>query len=149
MRLSVGSDDQASTMRPNNVECGPLGPFIGCCDGRHCIGVHERVRAVEGVEGVHQAIKRIALCRTGSRPGGQSHTVPEPASEIEEVDGAFGSEFDYGVVERQVEVGEIGSDVVAPKQRIGQRSSAVEDLVGKLAPQHQVIGESLAGDLLG
>jgi hypothetical protein len=47
------------------------------------------------------------------------------------------------------EIGQIRGDVAAPEQRAGQSSPAVEDLVGKLAPQHQIIGESLARDLLG
>ena len=58
-------------------------------------------------------------------------------------------ELGHGLLERPVEIGQIRGDVVAAEQRIRQRSPAVEDLVGKLAPQHQIVGDALARHLLG
>ena len=110
--------------------------------------MYKSVGPVEGVEGRDQAIEGIALRRAGSRPRGQSHAVPEAAGEVEQVDGASGPELRHGLLERLVEIDQIRGDVVAPEQRIRQRSPAVEYLVGKLAPQHQIIGDSFARDLL-
>ena len=52
-------------------------------------------------------------------------------------------------VERRVQVGQIDGHVVAPKQLARQHATPGEDLVGQLAPQHQVVGHALAGGLLG
>ena len=49
----------------------------------------------------------------------------------------------------RVQIRQIRRDIVAPEQRAGQGPPAVEDLVGQLAPQHQVVGQALAGGLLG
>jgi hypothetical protein len=75
--------------------------------------------------------------------------VPEPAGEGEEVDGpGVAQGRDLGV-EGEVEGGEVGRDVALAEEVAGQGAAAVEDLVGQLAPQHEVVGDALAGDVLG
>jgi hypothetical protein len=41
------------------------------------------------------------------------------------------------------------NDVIAAKKRARQEAAAVENLVGKFAPQHQVVRDALAGFVLG
>jgi hypothetical protein len=50
------------------IERRPLGALVRRGDGRHRVGMHERVGPVKGVEGPNQAIEDIALRRSGSRP---------------------------------------------------------------------------------
>ena len=50
-----------------------------------------RRRSRRGCRRPHQAIEGVALRRSRSRPRRQSHPVPEPAGEVEHVDGAVGS----------------------------------------------------------
>ncbi len=89
------------------VERCPLCALARFGHGRHRVGMHERVGPVKGVECCNQAIKDIALRGTGSGPRGESHPVPEPAGEVEGVNGAFGSELCGGVFERLVEIDQI------------------------------------------
>ena len=42
------------------VEGGALGPLLRGGDRRHRVGMHESVGSVEGVEGPHQTLERLA-----------------------------------------------------------------------------------------
>jgi hypothetical protein len=75
--------------------------------------------------------------------------VAESSGEVEQIDHPFGSQFGHRVFQGAVEVREIRGDVVAAEQRHRQNAPAVEDLIGKLASQHQIVGDALAGLLLG
>ena len=75
--------------------------------------------------------------------------MAEPAGDVEQVDRAGGTQFGHRLVQRPVQVGQVRRNVVAAKQGVGQDSPADEDLVGKLAPQHQVVGHALARLRLG
>jgi len=74
--------------------------------------------------------------------------MPQPACQGEEVHGAGVPELGDREVERVVQCGEVGGDVVLAEQSARQRASVGEDLVGQLAAQHEVVGDALAGALL-
>ncbi len=171
IRSACGSDDQASTMRPNSavsaivagvqsvhslfdhrddgIQRRPFGSLVRRGDGGHRVRVHERVRPVQCVERRDQLFEGVSIGRSRPSPRRQPHPVSEPAGEAEQVHGAFGTQFGHRLVQRPVQVREVRRDVVAAKQGRRQYAPADEDLIGKLAPQHQVVGDALARRFLG
>ena len=113
-------------------------------DGRHRVGMDERVRAVQGVERRHQSLECVTLGRSRPRPRREPHPVPEPAGEAEEVNRACRSPARSPCGPAPVQVGEICRDVVAAKQRGRKDTPAGENLVGQLTPQHQVVPQPQA-----
>ena len=75
--------------------------------------------------------------------------MTESAGQLEHVDGSRRPQLDGGVVEGPIQVGQITGDIVAAKQRAGQKAAAFENLVGEFAAQHQVIRDAFAGFVLG
>lgn len=128
---------------------GPLLGVPALGDGAHRVGVDEGGGAVEQVEVGGEGVEGGADGGAGPTPGGEPHAVPEPAGEGEEVDGPGVAQGGDLGVEGEVEGGEVGRDVVLAEERARQGAPTVEDLVGELAPQHEVVGDALAGDLLG
>ena len=161
IRTSGGSADHASTIRPNSalvghrrpessrctagrddlddvVERRPLGALVRRRDGRHRVGVHERVGPVQGVEGPRPARSKASPCADPG-PAHDARPIRCPSRRVRSNRSTVpsGPELATRLLQRPGEVDQVGRDVVAAEQRLRQRSPAVEDLVGKLAPQHQ------------
>ena len=131
------------------LECRALGGFAGRGHRGHCVGVDERLGAVEKVQCSHQAFEAGTVGAVRSGPGRQTHSVREPTGQHEHLGAALICELALGYVQRARQIGQIGGDVVAPEQHRRQRAAAHEDLIGELAAQHPEIGQPLARHLLG
>ena len=95
------------------------------------------------------ASNRGAGGRSRAAPGRQSHPVAEAPGQREGIDHSLVAEFENGVVQGPVDVGQEPGHVVAPEQLVGERPPPHEELVGKLAPQHPPVGHPLARLVLG
>ena len=127
----------------------PLGLLAAGGDLGHGLGVHERGRAVEDVERLHQRVEAGAVRRHLARPAGQAHPVPEPAGEREQVDVARVAQLVERHRDGGVELGQVGGDVL-PAEQVGDvRAPVEEQLVGQLAGEHHPVGDALAGLGLG
>ena len=71
--------------------------------------------------------------------------MTESAGEIEDVHRSRRSQLGGGLRQRSIQVDQVTGNVVAAKQRGGQDPPSVEDVLGKFAAQHLVIGDPLAG----
>ena len=103
---------------------------------------------VELVEGSDQRLEALALGRARTAPGGQSDPVAQSPAEREEIDLALRAQFVGGGLDRQLDVAQVGGDVLPPEELVRQHPPAGEHLVGQLAPEHPPVGHALAGRLL-
>jgi hypothetical protein len=74
--------------------------------------------------------------------------VTQAPAEREEIDLAFGAQFVGRGLDRQLDVAQVGGDVLPSEELVRQHPPAGEDLVGQLAPEHPPVGDTLAGCLL-
>ena len=109
----------------------------------------ERIGGVERVQRDDEPVEPLAVGRAPPGPRRQPQPVAEPAGVGEHVELAARPELGGGDVERPVEGVEVGDDVVAAEQLVGERATPGEQLDGHLAPQHREVGDALAGPLLG
>ena len=106
--------------------------------------MHERVGAVELVEIGDEPVEPRRLRRGVADPAREPEPMTDAAGEPERVERALGSQLGELEIERVVEVAEVGLDVLGAEQVVGDRAHAGEQLVGKLAHEHAVVGEALA-----
>ena len=116
---------------------------------RHGVGVHEGLRTVELVEGSDQGLEALSLGRAGTAPGGQSDPVAQTPAEREEIHLAFRAQFVGRGLDGQLDVAQVGGDVLPSEELVRQHPPPGEHLVGQLAPEHPPVGHALAGRLLG
>ncbi len=81
----------------------------------------------------------------GPGPGGEAHPAAEAAGQREHVHVTLGAEGGELVVHRLVQSGQVGDDLVAPEQVVGQGAATVEQLGRELAQQHLPIRHPFAG----
>ena len=133
-------------------DLGQRGALLGLA-GRghvgHGVGVHEGLRTVELVEGSDERLEALTLGRARPAPGGQSDPVTQAPAQREEIHLALGAQFVGGGLDGQLDVAEVGGDVLPPEELVRQHPAAVEDLVGQLAPEHPPVGHTLARLLFG
>ena len=143
-----------SSLQPEPELCGDLGQrgaLLGLVGGGHVghgVGVHEGLRTVELVEGSDQGLEALSLGRARAAPGGQSDPVAQAPAEREEVHLAFRTQFVGRGLDGQLDVAQVGGDVLPPEELVRQHPAAGEHLVGQLAPEHPPVGHALAGLLL-
>ena len=70
--------------------------------------------------------------------------MAESTGQLEDVHRSRHPQLNDRLVERPIQIDEISGNVVAAKQRARQEASPVEDLVGKFAAQHQIVGDAFA-----
>ncbi len=127
----------------------PFGGLVGRGDMRHGVGVDEGLRPVELVERPDQDLEPLPLGRARTTPRGQPDPVPEAPAQGEEIHFARRPEFLHRGVDGQLDVAQVGGDVLPPEQLVRQHPAAGEDLVGQLAPEHPPVGHAFARLLLG
>ena len=128
------------------VQRGSLGALVARGHRRHPVRVHER----SAPSRVSRAPTRRSKASPSADPGPahearfmrwasrrvRSKTSAEPVDRVR-----------TGPLECPIQVDQVQSNVVTAKQRAGQGATPCENLLGKLAAQHQVIGDALAGRL--
>ena len=134
--------------RDDVLECGPFGLLTGASTAAIASGVRKRLNR-RGFRMPGPTVRMITLGGARSRPRRQSHAVSQASRQCEEIDDSCVPQFGHGLIQGAIEVGQIRGDVVTAEQRGRQGAPAVEDLIGKLASEHQVIGNALTGFLLG
>ncbi|MEO8813905.1 MAG: hypothetical protein ABI394_01470 [Mycobacterium sp.] len=75
--------------------------------------------------------------------------MPEPTRQFEHVHRSEVTELGDGFAEGVLEIRQVRRDITLPEQRPRQGAAANEDLIGQFAPQHEVVGDPLAGLAFG
>jgi hypothetical protein len=74
--------------------------------------------------------------------------VAQTPAQREEIHLTLRAQLISGGSNGQLDVAEVGGDVLPAEELVRQHFAADEDLVGQLAPEHPPVGHALAGLLL-
>ncbi len=145
-----GCVDERPDDRDDLRERRPLGGLARGGDRGHRVRVHERVRAVERRRRRRPAARRPRPPRSPGRPRTPAPSGGRAGGSGRRRRRSRSSPSSATVASSAcVEVGEVVDDVALAEEQVRHRAAAVEDLVGQLAAQHQVVGDALARHLLG
>ena len=109
----------------------------------------ECIGSVQDFEGGGESCEPWTGGGPGPTPRRQTHPLAYSTPESEEVDVALGSELRDGGIEGPVQIDQIPEGAVAAEELVGQGPAADEHLIGQLAPEHQVVSDSLGRVALG
>ena len=147
--ITAGVGEQLTDRDLDAGERGAFGALVGRRAVGHAIGMNERVGAVESIEIGDEPVEPRRLGRGVADPARETETMPDAACEPEGVERPCCAELGELEVERVIEVPEVGLHVLRAEQIVRERADSGEQLLGQLAHEHAVVGESLARVALG